>query len=121
MWPEAVNNRAGCGGVRFNLATSAPAKFPTEEEVVAVEGADEHAAVLTRDRQMGEDNANKKKKHDGSPASSQCPSPSGCGSPELVFAHRRPPSLPAEVVAPLSEGMGGWNEGGWEAVAGAGI
>jgi hypothetical protein len=38
MWPEAVNRRMRCSGVRFNLATSAPASCPESNEEEGAEG-----------------------------------------------------------------------------------
>ena len=109
MWPEAVNRRGRCSGVRFNLVTSSHAILPSEEdeqERLALRKEAEECEIKTREkvekeRQQQEEKAKRNN--------------------TLVFADRRPPSLAPEVVMRLPEGFGGHQEGGWEAVAGAGV
>jgi len=132
MWPEAVNQRASCCGVRFNLATSAHAKLPTEKEEEEEEAAADQGAGARAAEGDG-DEVGKAAAERGSSSRSRSPSPSSRGlaeprphlvfaerRPHLVFAERRPPSLPPEEVGLLGAGMGGHKEGGWEAVAGPG-
>jgi len=123
MWPEAVNQRASCCGVRFNLATSAHAKLPTEKEEEEEEAAADQGAGARAAEGDG-DEVGKAAAERGSSSRSRSPSPSSRGlaepPPHLGFAERRPPSLPPEEVGLLGAGMGGHKEGGWEAVAGPG-
>jgi len=141
MWPEAVNRRGRCSGVRFNLATSSHAVLPLGEEEdeyaaqerkEAEEREQKKQAKEEKQRQRQEEKARRKMQRDGSlnsgylsPLGSPLFSPlSSMGrratSEALVFADRRPPSLAPEAVMRLPEGCGGHQEGGWEAVAGAG-
>ena len=110
MWPEAVNKRDVCCGVRFNLATSAHAKLPTDEEEEEEEEKEQAAAGLgagvgAGERAADEVDGKPASQRGSSPRSSRSPSPSTRGPqdsyPQLVFAERRPPSLPPEEVGPL--------------------
>jgi hypothetical protein len=141
MWPEAVNRRGRCSGVRFNLVTSSHAILPSEEdeqERLALRKEAEECEIKTREkvekeRQQQEEKAKRNSasrlgyfSRPGSPMRSPLSSAGTMGSASatreaLVYADRRPPSLAPEAVRRLPEGFGGHREGGWEAVAGAGL
>lgn len=142
MWPEAVNRRGRCSGVRFNLATSLHAILPSEEDENMEAGQERKKAEerenkmrekVEEERQQQEEKAKRKMQRNsasrtgyfsppGSPLRSTLSSAGTMATREaLVFTDRRPPSLAPEAVMRLPEGFGGHQEGGWEAVAGAGL
>ena len=138
MWPEAVNRRGRCSGVRFNLATSSHAILPSEEDE-DVDTSSERKEAEKRESKKREKVEKERKQQAGrgkrnststlgyfsrpsSPMRSPLSSAGTKASREaLAFADRRPPSLAPEAVMQLPEGFGGHKEGGWEAVAGAGL
>jgi hypothetical protein len=149
MWPEAVNRRMRCSGVRFNLATSAPASCPESNEEEGAEGKGEgeskrlHMETTEKKRKEREEEIMRRARGAagarGSVASGYT---SAAGSvdasardagevrdrsrsnsyrnADVVCDDRRPPSLESLNVRPLADGYGGHREGGWEAVGGAG-
>ena len=132
MWPEAVNRRGRCSGVRFNLVTSSHAILPSEEDEEQ-EREIKKREKEEKERQQQEEKAKRNSasrlgyfSRPGSPMRSPLSSAGTMGSESatreaLVYADRRPPSLAPEAVRRLPEGFGGHREGGWEAVAGAGL
>jgi hypothetical protein len=118
MWPEAINRRAKCSGVRFNLATSAHAALPHAHNILELDGnnvQDSTSAEGVRSR--------------GSPLATQEAAEGRergeVGGAQAAVAavaggNRRPPRLAPEQVMALADGYGGHREGGWEAIAGAG-
>jgi len=131
MWPEAVNRRGRCSGVRFNLVTSSHAILPSEkdEQVETEEREIKKREKVEKELQQQEEKAKRNSacrlgyfSQPGSPMRSPLSSAGTKALREaLVFADRRSPSLAPEAVMRLPEGFGGHQEGGWEAVAGAGV
>jgi hypothetical protein len=149
MWPEAVNRRNACSGVRFNLATSAPAFCPESKEEEGAEGQGEGESKRLqmepkekKCKEREEEIMRRARGAAGARGSVASGYTSATGSvdasaryagevrdrsrsnsyrnADVVCDDRRPPSLESLNVRPLADGYGGHREGGWEAVGGAG-